>query len=159
MIPVDPELDLVLERHVDVPPEKVWRAWTQPDLIKQWFTPKPWKTIGADLDLRSGGRFNTVMQSPEGEKFPGEGCFLEVIPVSRLVWTSALKEGYRPQNAPIGGFLFTCTLTFDHQGEGTFYRAVARHADADGAKAHENMGFHDGWGAALDQLVELMKTK
>ncbi len=158
MIPIDPKLDLVLERVVPVSPDKVWRAWTEPELIKQWFTPKPWQTIHCEIDLRPGGRFVTVMRSPEGQEFPGEGCFLETIPNSRLIWTSALTRGYRPALAPIGGFLFTATIAMAHEGEGTRYSATVRHADVAGAKAHSDMGFHTGWGAALDQLVELMKA-
>jgi uncharacterized protein YndB with AHSA1/START domain len=155
---IDPALDLVLERIIAVSPDRIWRAWSEPALITQWFTPKPWMTIHAEVDLRPGGKFVTVMRSPEGEEFPGEACYLEIIPNRRLVWTSALKGDYRPQAMPIGGFLFTCTLTFEPHSEGTRYTAIARHADATGAKTHADMGFQSGWSAALEQLVELMKT-
>lgn len=84
---LDPKLDLVLERIVEVPKELVWKAWTTPDIIKQWYTPVPWKTVECELDLRPGGMFRTVMQSPEGENFPNMGCYLEVIPNEKLVWT------------------------------------------------------------------------
>jgi uncharacterized protein YndB with AHSA1/START domain len=159
MAVIDPKLDLVLERVIPVSAEKLWRGWTEPALLTQWFTPKPWETIGAEIDLVPGGKFVTVMRSPEGEEFPGEGCILEVEQNKRLVWTSALKRDYRPQAAPLGGFLFTCTLTFEPEGDGTRYKAVARHADEAGAKAHADMGFHAGWSAALDQLVALMNGK
>ncbi len=92
----DPELDLVLERVVDVPPELVWKAWTEPKHLMPWFCPKPWTVTACDIDLRPGGRFYTVMCSPEGEEFPNEGCYLEVVPNERLVWTDALLTGYRP---------------------------------------------------------------
>ena len=52
----DPALDLVLERTIPVSPERVWAAWTRPELLMQWFTPAPWKTVAADLDLRVGDR-------------------------------------------------------------------------------------------------------
>ena len=76
---LDPKLDLVLECIVDVPKELVWKAWTQPELLKQWFTPKPWSTVDCELDLRPGGIFRTVMRSPEGQDFTNLGCYLEVV--------------------------------------------------------------------------------
>ena len=93
----DPALDLVLERVVDVPRELVWKAWTTPEILKRWFTPAPWTTVACEIDLRPGGRFHTVMRSPEGKDHPGTGCFLEVVEHEKLVWTSALGPGYRPQ--------------------------------------------------------------
>jgi len=74
-----PCLDLVLERVVDVPRELVWRAWTMPEHLMKWFTPVRWKTVACEIDLRPGGRFHTVMQSPEGREFRNVGCYLEVI--------------------------------------------------------------------------------
>ena len=85
-----PKLDLVLERVVDVPPELVWAARTAPEHVKKWFTPAPWTTVDCEIDLRPGGLFRTVMRSPEGEEFPGVGCYLEVIENRKLSWTSVL---------------------------------------------------------------------
>lgn len=95
----DPRLDLVLERVVDVPPDRVWAAWTQPKHLKEWFCPKPWQTVECEVDLRPGGIFSTVVQSPEGQRFPNVGCYLEVIPNRKLVWTDALLPGFRPTKA------------------------------------------------------------
>lgn len=93
----DPRLDLVLERMVDVPPERVWKAWTEPEHLKERFTPAPWDTIECEIDLRPGGIFRTVMRSPEGREVDaGAGCYLEVVENERLVWTTALEPGYRP---------------------------------------------------------------
>jgi uncharacterized protein YndB with AHSA1/START domain len=148
----DPELDLVLERVVDVPPRLVWEAWTRPEHLREWFVPRPWTIAECEIDLRPGGIFRTVMRSPEGELHPNDGCYLEVIPRERLVWTAALLPGYRP--APESDLSFSCVLTFRPEGEGTRYRAVAIHRDPEGKRKHEEMGFHEGWGTALDQLVE-----
>ena len=154
----DPELDLVLEREVDVPPERVWEAWTTPEHITKWFTPKPWETPECEIDLRPGGAFRTVMRSPEGEENRNEGCYLEVVPNQRLTWTSALLPGFRP-NADPGEFTFTAVIEMEPNGSGgTSYRATAIHPDAATAKRHDEMGFHEGWGEATDQMVELMKT-
>lgn len=152
----DPKLDLVLERVVDVPVELIWKAWTEPRHIKQWFTPAPWKTVESHIDLRPGGAFGTVMESPEGQKFPSVGCFLEIVENEKLVWTSALGPDYRPTKEE-GPFLFTAMLLLEKQGTKTKYTAIAIHRDEQGRKQHEEMGFHMGWGAALDQLVAYSK--
>ena len=155
----DPRFDLVLERVVEVPPEAVWRAWTEPELLKQWFTPRPYSTVACEIDLRPGGIFKTLMSSPEGEVFGGDaGCYLEVVKPERLTWTTALRPGFRP--APSGDDMpFTAEITIEPHGRNTKYTAVVRHRDEAGRTKHEEMGFHDGWGAALDQLVQLMKAR
>lgn len=156
--PFNPDTDLLLERVVPTPQRLVWKAWTDPEHLKKWFCPRPWLTVHAEIDLRPGGRFVTVMRSPEGQEYPGTGCYLVVEPDSRIVWTSALGDGFRPNPTPMGEaeFLFTCELTFTEVAGGTRYRAHAMHANSKARQTHEEMGFHDGWGAALDQLVETM---
>ena len=150
----DPKLDLVLERVVDVPRELVWAAWTRPEHLRKWFTPAPWTVADCEIDLRPGGIFRTVMRSPEGKEFPNIGCYLEVVPNERLVWTDALLPGYRPAENPF----MTAIITLESQGNGTRYTAVAIHRDDAGRKKHEDMGFYQGWGKALDQLVAHVKT-
>jgi uncharacterized protein YndB with AHSA1/START domain len=150
----DPKLDLVLERVVDVPRELVWAAWTKPEHLSKWFTPAPWTVADCEIDLRPGGIFRTVMRSPEGKEFPNIGCYLEVVPNERLVWTDALMPGYRPAENPF----MTAIITLESQGNGTRYTAVAIHRDDAGRKKHEDMGFYQGWGKALDQLVAHVKT-
>ncbi|MGQ0744092.1 MAG: SRPBCC family protein [Acidimicrobiales bacterium] len=152
----DPETDLELVREVDVAPELVWKAWTTPELIVQWFAPKPYETPVCELDLRPGGRFRTVMRSPEGEEFDGTGCYLEVLPDERLVWTSALGPGYRPR---ISDLPFTAVIELaPTEGGGTRYRAVAVHQNPADRERHADMGFSDGWSTCLDQLVALVRT-
>ena len=152
----DPELDLVLERTLPVAPDRVWAAWTDPALLVQWFTPAPWKTVSADLDVRPGGRCVTTMESPEGEQYPNVGCYLQVEPGSLLVFTSAMVEGFRPVVAG-DGMPFTGRVEIAPTADGgTHYRAIAMHADKAGVEQHVEMGFHEGWGAATDQLVALL---
>ncbi|WP_433287979.1 SRPBCC family protein [Pseudonocardia sp. CA-142604] len=153
----NPELDLVLERTVDVAPELVWKAWTTPELLKQWFAPKPWTTTACEIDLQPGGRFDTTMRSPEGDEYPSSGCILVVEEGSRLVFTSGLGPGFRPVIVE-GGFPFTAVISMEPAGSGTKYIATAIHADASAKKSHEDMGFVEGWGMALDQLVEVAKS-
>jgi uncharacterized protein YndB with AHSA1/START domain len=152
---IDPNLDLVLEREVDVPPQLVWRAWTTPEHVKKWFAPKPYETVECEIDLRPGGIFRAVMRSPEGETIDeGAGCVLEVVENRRFVWTAAMGPGFRPIASDLP---FTAIITMEPAGQGTMYRAVAVHGSTETKTQHEKMGFHEGWGAALDQLVEVAK--
>jgi uncharacterized protein YndB with AHSA1/START domain len=155
---IDPKLDLVFERIVDVSPELVWMAWTQPDHLKKWFTPAPWTTVDCEIDLRPGGVFRTVMRSPEGEDFPNLGCYLEIVPNRKLVWTDALEAGFRPSRQETKlPFRFTATVLLDPHGKGTKYRAIVMHKDEESRNKHDAMGFQAGWGKALEQLVEHVK--
>ena len=151
----DPTLDLVLERTIAVAPERVWAAWTEPDLLVQWFTPAPWKTVSADLDLRPGGRCVTTMESPEGDQYPNAGCYLQVEPHRLLVFTSVMAEDFRPLAGDDLGFTARIEIEPAPDG-GTHYRAIAMHADEAARQRHDDMGFAEGWSAALDQLVALM---
>jgi uncharacterized protein YndB with AHSA1/START domain len=150
----DPSLDLVLERVIDVPRRLVWEAWTRPEHLKEWFCPKPWGVSECEIDLRPGGVFRTTMRSPEGQDVPNVGCYLEVVPLERLVFTSALLSGYRPSGRP---------AVHGHRHDGAPrrrlpYVATALHRDEAGRDKHKAMGFHEGWGKALDQLVALVKA-
>lgn len=156
---LDTDLDLVLERVIDAPVARVWEAWTRPESLEKWWCPAPYRATECVLDLRPGGAFSFVVRSPEGETFPYAGCVLEVDAPRRLVWTLALEAGFRPKATASDVPAFTAVVTFEAEGEATRYRAVARHADAAGARRHAEMGFHEGWGAALDQLAALVGSK
>ena len=149
--------ELVLERVVPLSPEALWRGWTDPGLLPQWFCPLPWKVVETEIDLRPGGIFRTVMQGPDGTRMDNSGCFLELQPPHRLVWTSALAPGYGPALEVSGIPTFTCILTFEAVEGGTRYTARALHRDEATAQAHHAMGFHEGWGQALTQLVQAVR--
>jgi uncharacterized protein YndB with AHSA1/START domain len=161
---INHELDLVLERIIDVPRELVWKAWTTPELLMPWFCPLPWKTVECEIDLRVGGRFYTVMQSPEGQKFPNTGCYLELVKNEKLTWTNVLELGFRPVKPPEASpghecaeFLMTATIMLAPHANGTKYTALVQHQNVAARIAHEKMGFEEGWGACLDQLVAFIK--
>lgn len=148
---VDDKLDLVLERVIKAPRALVWRCWTEPELVKKWFTPKPVVTTSCEIDLRPGGRFNTAMRLPDGTEHTGLGCYLEVVDGERLVFTDALTEGWRPNALPF----MAAFLSFKDHADGTKYRAHIKHADAEARDRHQQMGFEHGWGIAAEQLEEL----
>jgi uncharacterized protein YndB with AHSA1/START domain len=153
--------NLVLERATSLPPETLWRGWTDHETLKGWFCPRPWQVVDCVIDLRPGGEFSTTMQGPDGETHAGTGCFLVVEAPHRLVWTSALHPDWRPA-PPVteGGFAMTAITEYIPEPDGgTLYRATVLHSSAEDLAAHEAMGFHAGWSAAFDQLVELMSSQ
>jgi uncharacterized protein YndB with AHSA1/START domain len=148
------DLELVLTRLIDAPREKLWRCWTEPKLMVQWFTPPPWKTVHAETDVRAGGASYIVMKGPDGQEMPMRGVYLEVIKNERLVFTDAYTQAWQPSAKPF----FTCVLTFDNEGDKTRYTARALHWTQEDRETHEKMGFHQGWGIATDQMTALAKT-
>ena len=144
--------DLTLTRLIDAPREKVYRAWTDPHLLKQWFAPLPYTTPVAELDVRPGGSAFIVMRGPDGKDLPNHGVYLEVVPNQRLVSTDAFVKAWEPSEKPF----MTLILTFEAEGGKTRYTARARHWTVADREAHEKMGFHQGWGICTDQLTALV---
>ena len=156
-------LDLVLERTLDAPVDLVWKAYTDPEHLKQWFAPKPYQISECELDLRPGGIFRIRMVGPDGfdTGHGNAGCVLEVVERERLTWTSALGPHYRPAEMGEGceSFPMTAIVTFADVGNGkTSYKTVALHKDAADRENHEKMGFQDGWGTVAGQLAEYART-
>ncbi len=146
----DRELRLV--RIIDAPQEEVYRCWTEGALLTRWFTPPPWTTPSAELDVRPGGAQAVVMRGPDGEENLHRGVYLEVVKNERLVWTDAFTHAWEPSEAAF----MTATLTFEKlPGDRTRYSARILHWSAEDREAHEKMGFHEGWNTATDQLAAL----
>ena len=144
--------ELVLTRLIDAPPDKLFRAWTDPALLVQWFAPLPWTTASAELDVRPGGASLVVMRSPDGTEFPHRGVYLEVVPKRRLVFTDAYTAAWEPASKPF----VTVILTFEPEAGQTRYTARARHWTVADRETHEKMGFHQGWSQTTDQLTALV---
>jgi uncharacterized protein YndB with AHSA1/START domain len=144
--------ELVLTRLINAPREKVYRCWTEPQLMKQWFAPLPWTTPHVEVDVRPGGANVIVMRGPDGKDLPNRGVYLEVVPNERLVFTDAYVKAWEPSEKPF----MTVILTFEDEGGKTRYTARARHWTVADKEAHEKMGFHQGWGICADQLEALV---
>lgn len=144
--------ELVLTRVIDAPREKVFRAWTEPELLKQWFAPLPYTTPIVEIDVRPGGANLVVMRGPDGTEMPNRGVYLEVVKNERLVFTDAYTKAWEPSGKPF----MTVILTFKDQGGKTKYTALVRHWSVADKETHEAMGFHKGWGICTDQLAALV---
>lgn len=147
-----PEFALTLERTLAAPRAAVWRCWTEPALLCQWFCPKPWGVSHAEIELHAGGRFFTHMVGPHGEQAPNAGVFLKVDTGRQLVFTDAFVSAWVPSGKPF--MVGEITLSDAPEG-GTHYLARALHWSEADQKQHEAMGFHEGWAAAARQLEAL----
>jgi len=78
---------LLLTRFYSVAPEKVWRAWTEPDALRVWFGQADSPVWAAEMDVRAGGRYRLVLREPSGLHYSVQGTFHEVTPPRRLVFT------------------------------------------------------------------------
>ena len=147
-----PEFALTLERTLAAPRAAVWRCWTEPALLCQWFCPKPWGVSHAEIELHAGGRFFTQMVGPNGEQAPNAGVFLKVEPGRQLVFTDAFVSAW----VPSGKAFMVGEVTLSDAPDGaTHYLARALHWSEADQKQHEAMGFHEGWAAAARQLEAL----
>lgn len=150
---LDPKTDLTFTRTLPVPRELVWECWTSPKHIPHFFVPKPHKVTKCEVDLRTGGKFNTTFEV-DGASMENTGVYLEVVDGKRLVFTDAYSEGWKPAPEP---FMTAILELEDTPDGGTKYTATARHRSPESRKTHEEMGFHDGWGTVVDQLVDYIK--
>ena len=150
---ISPTLDIVIERFIDAPTRLVWEALTKPEHLKEWYMPKAWGRVSrAEMDVRPGGIFSIDIATADGQEVPNLGCFLEVIPKTRLVWTSMLFPGYRP--AVFDDIPITAITRMESVGTGTRYVFTALHRDEADYEKNKASGFQQGTEIAVDQFVE-----
>jgi uncharacterized protein YndB with AHSA1/START domain len=148
----DPKLDFAIERFVDAPTPLVWEALTKPEHLKEWYMPRAWGRVArAEMDLRPGGMFSIDIAVGDGPEFNNLGCFLEVVPLQRLVWTSMLFPGFRP--AVFDDIPITAIVTMESKGSGTRYVFTALHRNEADLEQNRSSGFYEGTEIAVDQLV------
>ena len=147
--------ELILTRELNASAEHVFRAWTEPALLVQWFAPKPWSTTKVEMELHAGGKFFSVMCNPDGEEFPNHGVILSVEKNRRLVFTDAFTQAWVPSPKAF----MTVELTFEVLSASRMrYTARVLHWSAEDKEAHENMGFYDGWGQCTSQLEAVAQS-
>ncbi|NBZ89863.1 SRPBCC domain-containing protein [Stagnihabitans tardus] len=142
--------DLSVERRIAAPRDLVWRCLTEGQHLARWWVPAPVTVEDMVLEPQPGGRFGYVMILEDGARFALDMMICEARG-HRLIFTDLMSGGFQPMAAPMFGFVGELALT-EVEG-GTLYRATARHAREEDARRHDEMGFHDGWGAVAGQLV------
>jgi uncharacterized protein YndB with AHSA1/START domain len=144
------EIELVFTRHFDAPVALVWRAWTDPAMIAQWWAPEPLKSVVESWDARPGGRIKLVMVG-DGAEHPMTGVFDEVVPQTRIVITGKPID---ETGEPFATNRMVTTFTPENGGT-----RVETHASL---VAHSPMGrfalqgMTPGYNSALDQLEALL---
>ena len=114
--------------------------------------PKAWGRVSrAEMDVRPGGIFSIDIAVEDGPDSPNLGCFLEVVPMKRLVWTSMLFPGYRP--AVFDDIPITAIITMEAVGKGTRYVFTALHRNEADFEVNKTSGFYEGTEIAIDQFV------
>jgi uncharacterized protein YndB with AHSA1/START domain len=154
---IAPERTLVVTRVFDAPRELVFKAWTDPKQVAQWFPPKDFTAPVCEVDPRPGGVFRIVMKGPEGEpfnggEFPAEGVFTEIVANERLAFTFA-GEGDVPP--PI-----LMTVLFEDLGKGKTKVTVNQTART--VREYEDLvklGSEEGLSQSFDKLDELLAGK
>jgi uncharacterized protein YndB with AHSA1/START domain len=154
----DPELDLDLSRIIKAPRAVIWKAWTDPRSLEQWWVPAPSRCKVLEMEPRPGGALVTHLSENGGDFVPHmAACFLEVEDQQRIVFTNALLHGYRPARAP---FLYmTAIITLKDHPQGTEYGVHVMHRDSTDRNMHKELGFHDGWGTVTAQLAMLAERQ
>jgi uncharacterized protein YndB with AHSA1/START domain len=149
------DTELTISRLIKALPSAVWDAWSDPAKLASWWIPAPILCRVDTLDLRPGGGFVTRMREGDGDWQPHvDGCFLEVLPEKRLVFTTVMTEGWQPVEPWLA---ITAILTFTAQDGGTLYSARVLHRSPEDSRKHEEMGFQDGWGTTLGQLAGMLE--
>jgi len=149
---INPKTDFVLERFIDAPKKLVWEALTKPEHLKEWYMPRAWGSVSdCEMDLRPGGVFSIDIATADGHEVPNLGCFLEVVPMERLVWTAMLFPGYRP--AVFDDIPITAIMTLESVGAGTRYIFTALHRDEADLEKDMASGWAQGTEIAVDQFV------
>lgn len=143
---------VAVTRLFDAPRELVWKAWTDPKMMAQWFGPRGFTSTVPELDVRVGGALRIVMHGPDGNDYPMKGVFREVKPLERLVFTNIAidNDGHHLLEGE------TTVILSERDGKTTL--VVTSHAVGKVPLAPQMLaGMEAGWTQSIDKLEELAK--
>jgi len=151
--------DLVITRLFEAPRERIWKAWTEPELLMRWWGPQGFTCPVARSDLRVGGTYLNCMRSPEGQDYWSTGVYREIVPPERLVCTDCFADG-KGNVVPATHYGMSAdfplemlvTVTFEEDAGKT--RLTLRHAGLPPGKDLEDC--REGWSQSLDKLAGML---
>ncbi|MEH2447796.1 MAG: SRPBCC domain-containing protein [Nostoc sp.] len=145
-----------MTRVFNAPRELVFKVWTDPKHVVQWWGPKGFTTRVTELDLRPGGKWRYVMIGLDGTEYPVKGVFREIVPFERIVTSDEFDEGFeKVMNADLPRGI-VMTALFEDLGSNTKLRLRIMHESAEDRRKHEEMGVIEGWNSSFDCLDELL---
>jgi uncharacterized protein YndB with AHSA1/START domain len=158
--------DFVISRVFDAPRELVWRAWTEPKQMAQWWGPHNFTNPVCEMDVRVGGAYRIVMRATDGSEYPMEGTYREIVEPERLVmfmdcsghpdsWHDLVNPNRDRTKKPT--FVCSQTITFEEVGGQTKLTVRTRLESAAIRDAMVKMGMNDGWSQSLERLETLLK--
>ena len=155
-IPLDDTTTLVITRHLKAPRELVWKMFSDPYHLAQWWGPKGFTNRVEHFDLCDGGEWRNIMIAPDGMQLPLSYTFLEVTPPSCLVYRNADADpaifGDHPPPA------FTTTIRLEPAAGGTHFTLVAQFDRPEHKLAVTERGFTIGFNQSLDRLAALLES-
>jgi uncharacterized protein YndB with AHSA1/START domain len=144
---------VVITRVFDAPRDLVWKAWTDPTMMAQWFGPRCFTNPVCELDVRAGGKLRIVMRSPDGNEYPMKGEFREVVAPKRLVFTNIAVD--QDGNHMLEG---ETTVVLDEK-DGKTTLTLTTHAVGLVPIAPQMLaGMEAGWTQSIDKLEELVRA-
>lgn len=147
------ESELTISRLINAPRSAIWTAWSEPKHFAKWWIPEPIECRVVQMDMQAGGGFETEMSENGGDFQPHvKGCFLDIVPQERIVFTTVLTDGWQPFEPWLA---LTAIMTMEDEGSATRYTARVLHRSGEDSRKHEELGFHEGWGTCIDQLGKL----
>ena len=145
------EREITITRVFDAPRTVLFKAWTDPVIIAQWWGPKGFTNPVCELDVRVGGAIRIHMRSPDGSVYPMKGEFREIVPPERLVFTNIAVDA---ADKPIIEGLTTVTF-IERGGKTTMTLQTRGRAVVDYAVGYLQ-GMEMGWSGSIDKLEILL---
>lgn len=154
--------ELVIIRIFAAPRELVFKAWTDPDLFRQWWGPQGFTCPVAKMDLRVGGEYFSCMRAPDGKDFWSKGVFREIVIPERLVMSDSFADEHGnlvPAThfglSPGFPLEMEIAVTFEEHGQQT--RLTLKHSGTGGISDKDRMDMEQGWSQSFDKLAAVLK--
>jgi uncharacterized protein YndB with AHSA1/START domain len=152
---------ITISRVVNAPRELVWRAWTDPKWIRQWWGPKGFTSPAFDIDLQAGGEYIGAMRDPDGQDYWSRGFYLEIVEPERLVMSDSFAD---PQGNPVPASYYGMSsewplemlVTLKLEDEGGKTKLTIAHSGLTGVSEEDLNNMRQGWNESLDKLDELL---